>query len=158
VFLVLTWAKRTESTVLMGCSNSKTSQKDDDAEIRALATTSDFGASLQRKLNFQLLMLGVGESGKSTFVKQLGLVYGRELADAARDHIQNDIRLNLLECVIALADASRSFGLWASADAAATDIVRQVADILAQPHEAELDFPEELGTEFCLGRLMSRCF
>ena len=130
----------------MGCSNSKSSQEDEDADIRALATSTDFGASLQRKLNFQLLMLGVGESGKSTFVKQLGLIYGREMADAARDHIQNDIRLNLLECVIALSDASTLFGLWDRSDTRASGIVQQVAGILALPHD-ELDFPEEIGTK-----------
>ncbi|CAM9176654.1 unnamed protein product [Phaeothamnion confervicola] len=103
----------------MGCSSSSPEQPNAvDKELAALQEE-------QRK-HLKVLLLGAGESGKSTFCKQLRImVRGNQplLQPREKDLFITAIRRNVIECAVVLADAMNTLGIdferAAAADAAA---------------------------------------
>lgn len=60
--------------------------------------------------NFKVLILGAGESGKSTVVKQLKLIHNRKLTDVELKHTGDCLHKNVLDCMNALVGACKDFG------------------------------------------------
>ncbi|GAA5821137.1 hypothetical protein JCM10212_006433 [Sporobolomyces blumeae] len=79
----------------MGCASSK---QDDDAS-RASQSIDDEIKRSKKELSktIKTLMLGPGESGKSTVVKQLRLTYSRSWNDDERRHFKEVIFANTLQ-------------------------------------------------------------
>ena len=53
----------------------------------------------------KLLLLGTGESGKSTFIKQMRIIHGNGFSDNDRKHMVGVIHTNILESMQSLCNA-----------------------------------------------------
>ncbi len=97
----------------MGCARSKNVS---DADIESMQIEFDIlKGRLQALFEFKLLMLGAGESGKSTIVKQLRRIHRSKLTQSELDNVSNALHRNAVDCLVALLDAAESFG-YALAD------------------------------------------
>ena len=67
--------------------------------------------SLQQQHKVRLLLLGAGESGKSTIFKQMRILYGAGFTDDDRHHYVNTVHSNVLSCVKTLCEQASEFGL-----------------------------------------------
>eukprot|EP00752_Nemacystus_decipiens_P011454 g10171.t1 len=90
----------------MGCGGSKSSEDSLSAIDLELAE-----AAKAAKWNAKILLLGAGESGKSTFAKQLTLMTKGALTDGEITLYRRAIRQNLVECMRSLLDAGESMGI-----------------------------------------------
>ncbi|KAM4532240.1 guanine nucleotide-binding protein subunit alpha-14-like [Fundulus diaphanus] len=61
--------------------------------------------NLKREL--KLLLLGTGESGKSTFIKQMRIIHGAGYSEADRKGFTRDVFQNIITAIHALIDAMR---------------------------------------------------
>lgn len=64
----------------------------------------------QAQRQMKLLLLGAGESGKSTLFKQMNSIYGKGFTDEDRKTYVNHVRNNTMLCLKSLADNCRHFG------------------------------------------------
>lgn len=60
---------------------------------------------------FKVLLLGAGESGKSTIVKQLKLVHKQQLQEDEKQIIAQSLHVNVVDCIKSLIGACKTFGL-----------------------------------------------
>lgn len=83
---------------------------DDDARSKAIERElrKDF-ANYKREL--KLLLLGTGESGKSTIIKQMRIIYGDGFSDAERQSFKVLVFRNCLRSIKALIDALDTLGI-----------------------------------------------
>jgi len=87
------------------CNSSQNSEHKNEAQIsQAIETqiTKDHVASLN---TIKLLLLGPGESGKSTIFKQMKIIYGQGYSDVERYEYQKFIHSNVIECMRTLCRA-----------------------------------------------------
>jgi hypothetical protein len=68
-------------------------------------------AALQAKLKFKVLLLGSGESGKSTVLKQLKLVNRINLTPQEIKDYTYSLKRNALESMIVLVEKTREYGM-----------------------------------------------
>lgn len=59
---------------------------------------------------FKILLLGAGESGKSTIVKQMRLIHKKKIDDKELQLVGNSLHQNVVDCLKALLNACRNFG------------------------------------------------
>jgi GTPase SAR1 family protein len=88
----------------MGCSGSKD-------PVSAESKNIDKGLKKDAKeslYDYKLLLLGAGESGKSTFAKQIKLIYGGDFTDAEKLHMKEVIFENVVYSLRSLLDAANS--------------------------------------------------
>jgi len=81
----------------MGARGSKGDEKD----LKAKATSQELEQELNKEhtieqKTYKILLLGTGESGKTTIWKQMFMVYGRGFTDTERDEYKSVISLNVL--------------------------------------------------------------
>lgn len=104
----------------MGGGNSKA---DDNAE-------GEKGQSVELQLieqqieelfTFKILLLGAGESGKSTIVKQMRLIHKKKIDDKELTLVGNSLHQNVVDCLKALLNACRNFGYELSEEAKSTE-------------------------------------
>jgi hypothetical protein len=77
----------------MGCSISS-----DDAYMDAQLEK----AAQNAHRNFKFLLLGAGEAGKSTFVKQAKFVFQGDIPESEKYLYSRSIKKNTLDCIIVL--------------------------------------------------------
>lgn len=65
---------------------------------------------LNNLFTFKILLLGAGESGKSTIVKQLRLVHNKKPTKQELTTIGDSLHQNVIDCMKALLYASKKFG------------------------------------------------
>lgn len=53
----------------------------------------------QRKSEHRILLLGCGEAGKSTFIKQMRIIHSEGFSDAERREFQNNISVNIVSAI-----------------------------------------------------------
>ncbi len=106
----------------MGGSNSKTnastfdvSSSSTDYDDSRLASKQIELQLIEQQVNdlfkFKILLLGAGESGKSTVVKQLQLIHSKKkMQDKELSMIAQSLHSNVLDCMKALVHASNTFG------------------------------------------------
>ena len=83
----------------MGCSCSIAKQDE------AISKEIDNQLMKERNLakdQFKLLLLGAGEGGKSTIVKQMKIIHGSGYSTAERAHYRPIVHLNTLESLCAI--------------------------------------------------------
>lgn len=67
--------------------------------------------STQSKGELKLLLLGTGESGKSTVIKQMRIIYGEGYSDADRNDFRILVFRNCLRSIKAILDHMEKLGL-----------------------------------------------
>lgn len=65
---------------------------------------------MQNLFTFKVLLLGAGESGKSTVVKQLRLIHNKKLQEKELDTIGDSLHQNVIDCMKALLYAAQNYG------------------------------------------------
>lgn len=83
----------------------------------------------------KLLLLGAGESGKSTLFKQLITIYGKGFPPHERKNYEPIIRLNLMACMVALYEAAPKWG----GPITCRDSLAAVQALAAQPQPVPID-------------------
>lgn len=71
----------------------------------------------QIKRTVKILLLGAGESGKSTFLKQMKIIYGKEFDDEALVEFRNIIYGNIIKGMRVLIDAREKLAIPFGGDA-----------------------------------------
>ncbi|ORX81726.1 guanine nucleotide binding protein, alpha subunit, partial [Anaeromyces robustus] len=66
---------------------------------------------LEERLNLKILLLGSGESGKSTILKQLKLIHKIELKNEEKEEYKNGLKRNALQCMNILTEQLKAHGL-----------------------------------------------
>jgi len=61
---------------------------------------------------FKILLLGAGESGKSTIVKQIKLIHQKKLTAKELTVAGNSLHQNVVDCMKALLNARKNFGMY----------------------------------------------
>ncbi|KAG4098294.1 guanine nucleotide binding protein, alpha subunit [Neocallimastix lanati (nom. inval.)] len=67
--------------------------------------------ALEEKLNLKILLLGSGESGKSTILKQLKLIHKIELQNDEKEEYKIGLRRNAVQCMNILTDQINNHNL-----------------------------------------------
>jgi len=88
----------------------------------------------------KLLLLGAGESGKSTIFKQLTNMYGKGFPESERLTYSTVIHVNVLASIIVLADKAPNYGTLSSASEEAR------SNILALQNQDTLHVTTEIAT------------
>ncbi|KAJ7192815.1 heterotrimeric G-protein alpha subunit, GPA3-like protein [Mycena pura] len=86
------------------------------------------------KKECKILLLGSGESGKSTIVKQMKIIHQRGFDDRERAEYRPTIYKNVLDSARTLARVVRRVGVAALPDDVAAHATPLAADVLAQTH------------------------
>eukprot|EP01098_Paradermamoeba_levis_P004159 TRINITY_DN1805_c0_g1_i1.p1 TRINITY_DN1805_c0_g1~~TRINITY_DN1805_c0_g1_i1.p1 ORF type:complete len:335 (+),score=94.35 TRINITY_DN1805_c0_g1_i1:3-1007(+) len=92
--------------IIMGCGSSKNPGEDQENDKIERMLRDE-----RNTLDYKVLLLGAGESGKSTVVKQLKSVYKVELDKEELELIATSIHNNTLTCMQCLIHAAEKFGL-----------------------------------------------
>jgi len=101
----------------MGCCGS--SQKLSEAELEALKREKDRNRALENGINQdlaadkqvnKLLLLGAGESGKSTLFKQMISIYGKGFPEQERNSYVPIIYNNIITSMKTLCKQSATYG------------------------------------------------
>lgn len=111
----------------MGCAPSKAGEEQEDARRDADLQQKN-KADFEKEANkIKLLLLGAGESGKSTIFKQMRILYGTGYSEEERRGFTQCIHANIITAAKALVDASRELpgcGVHSDAEAAASEVLR----------------------------------
>lgn len=87
----------------MGCLSSKKQDEDFDSPFKSRSIDSISSLSSKQDLNMvKLLLLGGGESGKSTVLKQFKLLYGLEYTQTERLQFASYIKKNIMDNMLLL--------------------------------------------------------
>jgi len=88
------------------------------------------------KNEIKMLLLGAGESGKSTILKQMKLIHEGSYSDNERETYKEIIYSNTVQSMHVILDAMEMMGI----DFANPDMERQKLVVNDQPHQIEADF------------------
>lgn len=84
----------------------------DDAQLKSRQIEQDLKDQMeQAKLNHKLLLLGAGESGKSTVVKQLRMLHRLKVTSKEMEEYVRSIRANTLEVTRTIIEAMQTFDI-----------------------------------------------
>jgi len=120
--------------------NEKTADEIRNAEIDDYLRQ----AAQTELLHFKILLLGAGECGKSTVVKQLNTIHKMKLDDAQLDIYAANIHNNTAQCMSALITAAETFGLKFEENELKERIER-IQDFISIPSIRR--FPPQLGQD-----------
>lgn len=96
----------------MGACGSSDSGIDPDQAKKNKELEAKMAADAQQENEkIKLLLLGAGESGKSTVFKQMKLIYGEKFSDAERKANVHVIHNNILQAIKTLIDQTNKLGL-----------------------------------------------
>jgi len=120
------------------CSGSvviKAEQDENTAEVdRQLKEAEELASR-----NYKILLLGAGEAGKSTVVKQIKMIYKGGIPQQERNEYKVNIRRNCIECIQSLVEARVNFGLEYEAESPMIKVDRMLMEI-----DADAEFTMEL--------------
>lgn len=112
----------------MGCTGSRLTPEERDKRKK----NADFEAELanqakQEDEKIKLLLLGAGESGKSTIFKQMKLIYGDQYSDAEKKQQIPTIYSNILQAIKVLVEHAISFNMVGQVNAKAEfEIIKNI--------------------------------
>lgn len=112
-FIVSSWqiseTKRTNKKSMGNCQANSPQISPEEAAVEQQL----LDMQQQELMNPKILLLGAGESGKSTVVKQIKLIWkvGGGLTDRDKEDVTQAIRKNAIEAMQVLLEASRSLGV-----------------------------------------------
>eukprot|EP01133_Synstelium_polycarpum_P012830 gene12830-15060_t len=93
----------------MGCTTSSISGPDDKTNTQVDEFLRQAGKDAM--LDFRILLLGAGESGKSTVVKQLKSIYKIQVDDAELQSYAANIHKNTVLCMQVLLEAGETLNI-----------------------------------------------
>lgn len=88
-----------------------------DIDLSTIDKSSDVELNLLEQqidelFKFKILLLGAGESGKSTIVKQIKLIHQKKLTPKELTVAGNSLHQNVVDCMKALLNARKNFGMY----------------------------------------------
>jgi GTPase SAR1 family protein len=88
-----------------------------DVDLSKIDKSSDVEVNLLEQqidelFKFKILLLGAGESGKSTVVKQIKLIHAKKLTPKELTVAGNSLHQNVVDCMKALLNARKNFGMY----------------------------------------------
>jgi len=115
----------------MGCTSSRPQEPLNEVD-KMLQEAQE-----QEEMNPKILLLGAGESGKSTVVKQVKLIWkvGGGMNDRERSDFRTALRRNTIESIQVLIDASNTLNIALGSDEAKT-LAKEISGIQT---DADLD-------------------
>jgi hypothetical protein len=122
----------------MGCNSSNPTVNPEDNKVDMMLRE----AQEQEEFNPKILLLGAGESGKSTVVKQIKLIWkvGGGLSDRDKLDYRNALRRNTLESIHVLIDASKTLNIPLSPSA--TGLAKEISDL-----QSDCDISSDIATK-----------
>ncbi|CAM9384861.1 unnamed protein product [Chrysoparadoxa australica] len=93
----------------MGCTSSVQVMATDGTTADVDAQLAE--AKIAEQNHFKMLLLGAGESGKSTVVKQVKSIYKGPVTDKEKEGYITAIRRNVVECMQTLIEARQTLGV-----------------------------------------------
>ncbi len=128
----------------MGCGTSSMPVNAEDAAAAAQAEAVE--AQLKQmeeeeKNHFKILLLGAGESGKSTVVKQVKAIYKGGASKKEKDEYATAIRRNVIESIQTLLDAMKSLSIK-FADPTLSEVAAKYEDL-----DSDATLTEEMSYE-----------
>jgi GTPase SAR1 family protein len=96
---------------------NSSSQPQADIDLSTVDKGSDVELNLLEQqidelFKFKILLLGAGESGKSTIVKQIKLIHQKKLTPKELTVAGNSLHQNVVDCMKALLNARKNFGMY----------------------------------------------
>lgn len=116
--------------------NAQTAEERAEAERAAELDRQMLVDKLHELFKYKILLLGAGESGKSTIVKQFKLIHNKRPTDKERKQFGNGLHTNVLECLQAIGQACKTFGY------ALTEEEQQTYDSIGEFEEKKRISPE----------------
>lgn len=96
----------------MGIFRSKPEEEDPNANLSNRVEVQLLQQQIDDLFRFKILLLGAGESGKSTVVKQLELIHKKKKSPKELKMIAVSLHQNVVDCMKALIYAAKNFGYW----------------------------------------------
>lgn len=93
----------------MGCQQSSLESNDDATKRSRLLEREMARQSKVESEKVKLLLLGAGESGKSTIFKQMKVIYGEKYTDVERRHAIPTIHSNIIQAMKTLCEQTIAF-------------------------------------------------
>lgn len=111
----------------MGCTQSQ-------EELEAIKLSKDLEKQMandyqKEALKIKLLLLGAGESGKSTIFKQMKVLYGQPLTEDERKHFTQIVYTNVIMIIKTLANQVEKYGLKDELSPQLQDSLRSVLSL-----------------------------
>ncbi|CAE7466559.1 gpaH [Symbiodinium microadriaticum] len=108
----------------MGCMSSRAEPQQNEVDIMLKE------AQEQEEMNPKILLLGAGESGKSTVVKQVKLIWkvGGGMSNREKSDYRNALRRNTIESIQVLIEASKTLKIALEDSALAKEIANLQTD------------------------------
>ncbi|SGZ27041.1 BQ5605_C025g10035 [Microbotryum silenes-dioicae] len=122
----------------MGCGGSK-----EDSSAKQRNEAIDAQLKKDRMMMSKMLLLGAGESGKSTILKQMKLIHQGTYSDKERESYKEIIYSNTVQSMHVILDAMDAMGIPLSSSSSA----RYSEVIMTQPHQIEADYLDTAVTE-----------
>lgn len=136
----------------MGCVASK--EQSSDAALSQARLTDRYisqalAQSQKHKKQSKILLLGTGESGKSTVLKQLRILHRNGFSQAEKQHYSQIIWLDTVHCMAKLVVEARRKRIGLACDGANLEL-RKARDVLLQYQKQLLDDPDyqKVGSEY----------
>ncbi|KAM0748484.1 guanine nucleotide binding protein, alpha subunit [Meredithblackwellia eburnea MCA 4105] len=118
----------------MGCGGSK---EDSAAKQRNEAIETQLKRDRMMMRNeIKMLLLGAGESGKSTILKQMKLIHEGSYTDKERESYKEIIYSNTIQSMRVILDAMEMMGIPLSSPT----LEPYSEEIMSQPHQIEADY------------------
>jgi len=95
----------------MGCTVSQEASTSPEALQSKNVDNYLYDAKIESLLDFKILLLGAGESGKSTVVKQLKVLHKVQMDEVELQSYAINIHKNTLQCMQVLLDAQHNLGI-----------------------------------------------
>mmetsp|Transcript_10379 Transcript_10379/g.14479 ORF Transcript_10379/g.14479 Transcript_10379/m.14479 type:complete len:210 (-) Transcript_10379:877-1506(-) len=108
-------------------TQEQVAQKEDEWEARARSKNVDqnlLQSELAQLFSFKILLLGAGESGKSTILKQLESIHNHKIRKFQVENIITSLHENALDCMRSLFQALDNYGLKVESREAARIMVK----------------------------------
>jgi len=83
-----------------------------EQEIQSDVDLNILQTQIEDLFKFKILLLGAGESGKSTIVKQIKLLHQKKLTAKELQIAGNSLHQNVIDCMKALLNARKNFGMY----------------------------------------------
>jgi GTPase SAR1 family protein len=102
---------------------------------------------LEDLFNFKILLLGAGESGKSTVVKQLKLIHREKMTNEELEVIADSLHSNVIDCIQAMLRACEKYKytLDESDQETARKVMAWGQDDVDETKRLDIDFGEAIG-------------